>query len=45
MEMTGVIVFIWAWTVYIAVNYRDVSFRFEEGVGEFRDHVQGDPSR
>lgn len=45
MEMTGAIIFIWALMVYMAANYRDVSFRFEEGVGEFRDHVQGDPSR
>ena len=45
LEMVGAVVFIWALMVYMAANYRDVSFRFEEGVGEFRDHVQGDPSR
>jgi hypothetical protein len=37
LEMVGAIVFIWALIVYMAANYRDVSFRFEESVGEFRD--------
>jgi hypothetical protein len=45
LEMLGAIVFIWALMVYMAANYRDVSFRLEEGVGEFRDQVPGDSSR